>query len=82
LPARKWTKKNIFWSTFITILCILCFPVNPLVLTGVLETSFCLALFIVGWIVWAFRMVLVMAPVIVFPRRAKRDSNLRLREDP
>ena len=52
-----------------TILCILCFPVNPLVLTGVLETHFYPALFVVGWVVWAFGMVLVMAPVIVFPRR-------------
>jgi protein-S-isoprenylcysteine O-methyltransferase Ste14 len=52
-----------------TILCIVCFPVNPLVLTGVLETNFCLALFIVGWVVWAFGMVLVMAPIIMFPRR-------------
>ena len=52
-----------------TILCILCFPANPLVLTGALETDFYLALFIVGWVVWAFGMVLVMAPIIVFPRR-------------
>ena len=51
-----------------TILCTLCFPVNPLVLTGVLETNFYPALFIVGWVVWAFGMVLVMAPIIMFPR--------------
>ncbi|MFX1264749.1 MAG: methyltransferase family protein [Promethearchaeota archaeon] len=25
-------------------------------------------LFIIGWIVWAFGMVLVMAPIIMFPR--------------
>lgn len=52
-----------------SILCILCFPVNPLVLTGVLETNFYPALFIAGWVVWAFGMVLVMAPIIVFSRR-------------
>ena len=65
----KWTKKNILWSTVMTILCIACFPVNPLVLTGVLETSFYPVLFVVGWVVWAFGMVLVMAPIVMFPRR-------------
>ena len=69
MAARKWTKRNIFWSTFITILGIVCFPANPLVLTGVLKTNFYPALFIVGWVVWAFGMVLVMAPIIMFPRR-------------
>lgn len=60
-----------------SIMCIVCFPVNPLVLTGVLETSFYPALFVVGWIVWTFGMVLVMAPIIMFPRRGgvpKRKS--------
>ena len=52
-----------------TILGIVCFPVNPLILTGILETSFYPALFIVGWVVWAFGMVLVMAPIVMFPRR-------------
>ena len=52
-----------------TILCIVCFPVNPLILTGVLETSFYPVLFVVGWVVWAFGMVLVMAPIVMFPRR-------------
>jgi len=66
---KKWTGKNILWSTAITILCIVCFPVNPLVLTGILETSFYSALFIVGWVVWASGMILVMAPIIIFPRR-------------
>ena len=51
-----------------TILGIACFPVNPLVLTGVVETGFDPALSIVGWVVWAFGMVLVMAPIIMFPR--------------
>jgi protein-S-isoprenylcysteine O-methyltransferase Ste14 len=51
------------------LLCIVCFPANPLVLTGVLETAFYLPAFIIGWIVWAVGMVLVMAPIITFPRR-------------
>ena len=69
LAARRWTKRNVFWSTLITILGIVCFPANPLVLTGILETSFYLPLFVLGWVVWAFGMVLVMAPIIMFPRR-------------
>ena len=69
MPAQKWTKKNVFWTTILTILCIVCFPVNPLVLTGVLETNSYPSLFIIGWVVWAFGMVLVMAPIIMFPRR-------------
>jgi len=68
LVVKKWTKKNIFWSIILTILCVVCFPVNPLVLTGVLETNFYQPLFVVGWVVWAFGMVLVMAPIIMFPR--------------
>jgi protein-S-isoprenylcysteine O-methyltransferase Ste14 len=51
-----------------TLLCIACFPVNPLVLSGVLETAYYLPLFIIGWIVWTIGMVLVMAPFVMFPR--------------
>jgi protein-S-isoprenylcysteine O-methyltransferase Ste14 len=68
LVARIWTKKNVFWSTVITILGILCFPANPLVLTVVLETTSYQALSIVGWVVWTFGMVLVLAPMVMFPR--------------
>ncbi len=68
LAAKKWTKKNIFWSTLLTILGIICFPVNPLVFSGVLETGHNQVAYIVGWTVWAFGMVLVMAPMIMFPR--------------
>ena len=60
---------NILWGTLITILGIVCFPANPLVLTGVIEVQSYLALTIVGWVVWVFGMVLVMAPIIMFPRR-------------
>ena len=69
LTAKIWTKKNIFLSTLLTILCIVCFPVNPLVLSGLLVTSHNQVAYIVGWAVWAFGMVLVMAPIIMFPRR-------------
>jgi len=69
LEVKKWTKKNIFWSTIITIVGILCFPVNPLVLSGVLVTKHYQGAYIVGWVTWAFGMILVMTPIIVFPRR-------------
>ena len=66
----KWAKvKEILVMTVLTLLYIACFPVNPLVLTGVLETSYFLPSYIIGWIVWAVGMVLVMAPIIMFPRR-------------
>ncbi|MDY7018771.1 MAG: isoprenylcysteine carboxylmethyltransferase family protein [Chloroflexota bacterium] len=67
LSSQKW--KNILWNTFLTILGIVCFPANPLVLTGVIEVESYTALFIIGWVVWAFGMVLVMAPIVMFPRR-------------
>ena len=61
--------KSILWSTLITILGIVCFPANPLVLTGVIEVESYTALFIIGWVVWTFGMMLVMAPIVMFPRR-------------
>ena len=67
LSSQKW--KNIFWSTLITILCIVCFPANPLVFTGVIEVESYTALSVVGVVVWVFGMVLVMAPIVMFPRR-------------
>ena len=67
--TKKWTINNIFWSTLLTILGIVCFPVNPLVLSGVLVTGHNQVAYIVGWVVWVFGMVLVMAPIIMFPRR-------------
>ena len=63
------TKESILWTTLMTILCIVCFPVNPLVLTGVIEVESYLPLLIIGWVIWAFGMVLVMAPIVMFPRR-------------
>jgi protein-S-isoprenylcysteine O-methyltransferase Ste14 len=55
--------------TVLTLLCIVCFPINPLVLTGLLEPGYYLPLFILGWIVWATGMILVMVPIVMFPRR-------------
>ena len=60
---------DIILMTVLTILCIACFPVNPLALTGLLETGYNLPLFVLGWIVWAIGMILVMAPMVMFPRR-------------
>ena len=65
------TKNNILWATLMTILGIVCFPANPLVLTGVIETNSYLPLVIVGCLVWVFGMVLVMAPIVMFPRRGR-----------
>jgi len=61
--------KEICWMTILTILCIACFPINPLVLTGLLEPGYYQPLFIMGWIVWVVGMGLVMAPIVMFPRR-------------
>ena len=63
------TWKDIFWVIVLTLLYITCFPINPLVLTGVIKVNSYLALSILGWVVWAFGMVLVMAPIVMFPRR-------------
>jgi len=67
----KWfnNKKDLFLTTVFTILAIICFPANPLALTGVIEVESYLPLNIIGGIVWAFGMVLVMAPIVMFPRR-------------
>ena len=61
-------RKDIASVTIVSILCVICFPANPLVLTGVIEVKSYIPLFIIGWIVWAFGMVLVMAPIVMFPR--------------
>jgi protein-S-isoprenylcysteine O-methyltransferase Ste14 len=69
LAAGGWTNtKSIFWSVVTTILGITCFPANPLVLSGILETRFYLPLFVLGFIVWTFGMMLVMAPIVIFRR--------------
>jgi len=69
MPKARTSRSNILWSTLITILGIVCFPANPLVLTGVIEVESYPALFIIGCVVGVFGMVLVMAPIVMFPRR-------------
>ncbi|MBN1687257.1 MAG: isoprenylcysteine carboxylmethyltransferase family protein [Spirochaetales bacterium] len=68
MPApSKW--KSILLNVLLTVLCITCFPANPLVLTGLLKVDSYTAPFISGCVVWVFGMVLVMAPMVMFPRR-------------
>ena len=66
---KKSKLKDIIWSILLTILGIACFPANPLVLIGLLEVESYLPLVIIGIIVWVFGMVLVMAPIVMFPRK-------------
>ena len=66
---RKISKTETCLIVVLTILCIACFPLNPLVLTGILETGYHIIPFTLGWLVWAAGMVLVMAPIVMFPRR-------------
>jgi protein-S-isoprenylcysteine O-methyltransferase Ste14 len=67
LRTRNW--KNILWNTLLTLLGVICFPANPLVFAGLIEVDSHLALVILGAVVWMFGMVLVMAPIVLFPRR-------------
>ena len=71
------TKKDIFWVSVLTILCIACFPVNPLVLTGVLEVKSYTITNILAWIIWAFGMVLVFAPMVMFPKRGGAPKGMK-----
>jgi protein-S-isoprenylcysteine O-methyltransferase Ste14 len=66
---RPMSIKEICWNVILTVLCIACFPANPFVLTGLIEPGFYLPLFVIGWVVWAGGMALVMAPILMFPRR-------------
>ena len=66
---KKNRLKGIIWSILLTILGIACFPANPLVLTGFMKVESYLPLVIVGIMVWVFGMVLVMAPIVMFPRK-------------
>ena len=63
--------KEAFWMLILTVFCVSCFPVNPLVLANLVEPGFKLPLFTTGWIVWAVGMGLVLTPVILFPLRGK-----------
>jgi len=67
--VKQISKKENGLMVVLTLLCIACFPINPLVLTSTLETGYHIVPFTLGWIAWAIGMVLVMAPIIMFPRR-------------
>jgi protein-S-isoprenylcysteine O-methyltransferase Ste14 len=69
LATARRTKRDTLWSILLTVLAVACFPVNPLVLTGVIEVESYLPLAIIGWVVCAGGMVLVLAPMVMFPRR-------------
>jgi protein-S-isoprenylcysteine O-methyltransferase Ste14 len=69
LVTAKRTRTDIIWSILLTVLGIACFPVNPLVLTGVIEVKQYLPLEIIAWVVLALSLVLVFAPIVMFPRR-------------
>ncbi|MBN1856560.1 MAG: isoprenylcysteine carboxylmethyltransferase family protein [Dehalococcoidia bacterium] len=67
--VKEARRAELLWDVLLTILLILCFPCNPLVLAGVIEVNAVPALFVAGCVVWGFGMVLVMAPIVLFPRR-------------
>jgi protein-S-isoprenylcysteine O-methyltransferase Ste14 len=69
MEKAKRTRMDIIWSILLTVLGIACFPINPLVLTGVIEVKQYLPLEIIGWVVLALSLVLVFAPMVMFPRR-------------
>lgn len=69
MTTAKRSKKDVLWVILLTILGIACFPANPLVLTGVLEVESYLPLLIIGGVVWLVGMMMVMAPIVMFPRR-------------
>jgi len=67
----KRLSKYSFASWILYVLLVLCFPVNLFVLLNIIEPNPNLVegLFYTGWVIWAFGMVLVMAPIVIFPRR-------------
>lgn len=69
MPRGTLSGKNILFSGLLTVLGIACFPVNPLVLTGLVDPGYSRTAYIIGWPVWALGMALIMAPIILFPRK-------------
>jgi protein-S-isoprenylcysteine O-methyltransferase Ste14 len=69
MTDAKRTRLDILWSILLTVLGIACFPINPLVLTGVLNVKQYQPMEIIAWVVLAFSLVLVFAPMVMFPRR-------------
>ncbi len=68
MATAKRTRMDILWSILLTVLGIACFPVNPLVLSGAIDVETYLPLEIIGWVTLVLGMVLVMAPIVMFPR--------------
>lgn len=64
---NHWTGNNHLLMIFMTISCIVCFPVNPLILLGLIDAPHYTTLYIIGWMVWLPGMLLVAAPFIMFP---------------
>jgi protein-S-isoprenylcysteine O-methyltransferase Ste14 len=69
MAEAKRTRMDILWVILLTILGIACFPANPLVLSGVIEVEGYLPLVIIGGVVWVVGMILVISPMVMFPRR-------------
>jgi protein-S-isoprenylcysteine O-methyltransferase Ste14 len=67
----KKSGKYTFLDYVAFLLMVICFPLNPLVLLNIIEANpnIIQVLFYLGWVIWVFGMVLVMAPIIIFPRR-------------
>ena len=71
MTATKWSAKEVLEMALLTALGIVCFPANPLVLTGALETGYSQPAYIAGWVVWSVGMILVISPMVMFPRRGE-----------
>ena len=71
------TKNDICWVSVLTILCIACFPINPLVLTGIIEVKPYTVTNVLAWVVWLFGMILIFAPIVMFPRRGGSPKGLK-----
>ena len=69
MKSWKMAKKDTLWTALLTVLGIACFPVNPLVLLGLIETRHYPVAYAIGWVFWAVGMILIMAPIVAFPRR-------------
>ncbi len=69
MAKAKRSRKDFIWAILLTVFGVASFPVNPLVLTGVIDAETYLPLYIIGWVTLVGGMVLVMAPIIMFPRR-------------
>ncbi len=66
---KHWSKSNIIWSTLLTILCITCFPFNLLVIFGIIKPGHNNFAYWIGWVIWLVGMILIISPMILFPRR-------------